>query len=76
MESIQPFTIQPIFDILLQLDYLLQLYQNASAGGNISKVTLLNQLNFQINDDGWMHIHFLWGVPKPAEPAGFRIQGG
>ena len=82
--SIQPFTTYDwfrkgirIFDVLSELDYLLQLYQSASAGGNILTVTLMNQLKpDQIRGDGWMYFRYVWRI-FPAEPSlGFRILGG
>ena len=81
----QPFTTYDwfrrgirIFHILLsEWDYLLQLYQSASAGGNISTVTLMNQIDpDQIPGDGWMYFRYVWGI-FPAEPSlRFRILGG
>ena len=71
------FSYRNMFDSLLHTDYILQLHQSPSAGGNISKVTLLNQLNVpRYSDDGWMHVYYMGGIPFPAEPASFQIQGG
>ena len=84
MISIQPFTTYDwfrkgirIFDVLSELDYLLQLYQSASAGGNILTVTLMNQLKpDQIRGDGWMYFRYVWRI-FPEEPSlRFRILGG
>ena len=78
VESIQPFTIYDfpgIFYILEELNYLLQLYQSPSAGDNISKVTLWNQLN-QINFErtGFVRIRYRWTTAEPSLI--FGIQGG
>ena len=80
VESVQPLTKEDffygnMFDILLRTDYTLQLYQSASAGGNMSKVTLLKELNVQFRD-GWMHVYYMWGIPFPEPSLGLEIQGG